>query len=331
MVALSRRLFAQAGSSTCRDAVVSSQIHLRFDATYAGCATSLPARSYATWDRATKAVTCLACDAAPALAGQELVRPVEEVADVGVTDPAVQRPATSAMPDRGVAGGSARRIADRQQAKRNRAKQARDQATREAHPRIGTLLVKAQDLMAEPERPTSWQQGATGEEAVGRRFDRLFGDGFAVLHDRRKRGSRWNIDHIVVGPRGAYVVDAKHYSGRLEVRSPGTFLRPAPKRVFVKGRSQDKRVEAMDWQVDWVSSAAGELIASYGGIIRPVLCFVGVDVALTQRPTLVGLSDVLVTWPERFVKDISRDGPLTHGQVCEVANRIATALPAAVS
>ena len=129
----------------------------------------------------------------------------------------------------------------------------------------------------------------------------------------------------------AYVIDAKHYSGRLEVRSPSTFLRPAPKRVFVKGRSQDKRVEAMDWQVGWVSSAAGELIASYGGTIRPVLCFVGVEVALNQRPALVGLSDVLVTWPGRFVKDISRDGPLTPDHIWEVANRIATALPAAVS
>lgn len=310
---------------------MSSRIHLRFDATCAACATSLPAHSYAIWDRTTKAVTCLPCDAAPAPVIQELGSPVEDVADVGVVDPAVRRPAASALSDRGVAGGSARKIADRQQAKRDREKRAQDQATREAHPRIGTLLVKAQHLMAEPQRPTSWQQGATGEEAVGRRFDRLSGEGFAVLHDRCKRGSRWNIDHIVIGPSGAYVIDAKHYSGRLEVRSPGTFLRPAPKRVFVKGRSQDERVKAMDWQVGWVSGAAGELIASYGGIIRPVLCFVGVELALTQRPALVGPNDVVVTWPQRFVKDISREGPLTPDQVREVADRIAKALPAAVS
>lgn len=310
---------------------MSSQIQLRYDATCATCATALPARSYAIWDRATKAVTCLACGAAPVPVGQVLALPVEGVGEVGVVDPAAQRRGAIAVTDRGVAGGSARKIADRQQAKRDRAKQAQDQATREAHPRIGPLLVNVQHLMAEPERPTSWQRGAAGEEAVGRRFDRLSSEGFAVLHDRRKRGSPWNIDHIVVGPRGAYVIDAKHYSGRLEVRSPGTFLRPAPKRVFVKGRSQDKRVEAMDWQVDWVRGAAGELIASYGGTIRPVLCFIGVEVARTQRPAVVGPNDVLVTWSERFVKDISREGPFNRDQICEVANRIAKELPAAAS
>ena len=291
----------------------------------------VPAGSSATWDRATKAATCLACDAATAPFGQRLARVADDAAVAEVVDPVVQKSAINAVLDSGVAGGSARKIANRQQASRDRAKQDQDRATREAHPRIGTLLVKARDLMAEPARPTSWQKGATGEEAVGRRFERLTGEGFAVLHDRRKPGSKWNIDHIVVGPRGVYVIDAKHYSGRLEVRSMGTFFRPAPKRVFVKGRSQDKRVEAMDWQVGWVSSAAGALIAGWGGSIKPVLCFVGVELALAQRAELVGPKDVLVTWPERFVKDISREGPLTRERISEVAFRIAEALPAAVS
>ena len=43
------------------------------------------------------------------------------------------------------------------------------------------------------------------------------------------------------------------------------------------------------------------------------------------------MKEVLVTWPERFVKDISREGPLTADRISEVAIRIAQALPAAVS
>ncbi len=125
--------------------------------------------------------------------------------------------------------------------------------------------------MVEPERPTSWQKGATGEEAAGRQFDRLTREGLVVLHDRRKPGSRWNIDHIVVGPRGFYVIDAKHYSGPLEVPDCGHLL-PARSQAGVReGRSQDKRAEAMEWQVGWVSGAAGDLIAGLGGIIEPKL------------------------------------------------------------
>ena len=279
----------------------------------------------------TKAATCVACNAATAPIGGSPLRAADDAVVVRSIDPVVWEPAVAAVLESGVAGGSARRIADRQRARRDRAKEDQDRATREAHPKIGTLLVKARDLMAEPAKPTSWQKGATGEEAVGRRFERLTGEGFAVLHDRRKPGSRWNIDHIVVGPRGVYVIDAKHYSGRLEVRSMGTLFRPAPKRVFVKGRPQDKRVEAMDWQVGWVSSAAGDLLAGCGGIIKPVLCFVGVELALGQRAELVGPNEVLVTWPSRFVKDISREGLLTRERIAEVAHRIAEALPAAVS
>jgi hypothetical protein len=151
-----------------------------------------------------------------------------------------------------------------------------------------------------------------------------------VLHDRLKPGTRWNIDHVIVGPRGVYVIDAKHYSGRLEIRSTGTTFRPGPHRVLVNGRQRDKQVAAMDWQVDCIRAATGDLLDQWGGVVRPVLCFLGVEIGLTQKPQLVGPGDVLVTWARRFVKDVSRDGPLTPEQIALVARRIAEALPPAV-
>jgi hypothetical protein len=42
----------------------------------------------------------------------------------------------------------------------------------------------------------------------------------AFLH-RAQWGSRANIDHLVIGPTGAFVVDAKNYRGRLSF-SKGT-------------------------------------------------------------------------------------------------------------
>jgi hypothetical protein len=125
------------------------------------------------------------------------------------------------------------------------------------------------------------------------------------------------------------VIDAKHYTGPLEVRRSGGVFRPGPNRVFVNGRSQDKRVAAMDWQVDCVETAAGELLTELGGVIRPVLCFVGVDLSFGQQASVAGEKEVLITWPRRFVKDVGRDGPLNPQQIDEVARRIAKALPPA--
>ncbi len=33
-------------------------------------------------------------------------------------------------------------------------------------------------------------------------------------------GSRANIDHLAVAPSGVYVIDAKRYKGKIEVRRP---------------------------------------------------------------------------------------------------------------
>lgn len=284
-------------------------IRLRYQGVCADCGTVLPKGSEACWDRAAKTARCSGACAGVA----------EVIEEVSVFDV-------------GIAGGSARKIAARQQAKRDQAKAAEEEAIREAMPVLGGAVVGLRRFFAEPEKPTSYAKGADGEEAVGRTFARLTDEGFVVLHDRRKPGTKWNIDHVVVGPRGVYVVDAKNYKGRLEIRTTGSIFRPGPNCVFLNGRSLHKRVDAMGWQVDTVTDACQELLDGTEAVIKPVLCFLGVELGLTQQPMLVGPnSDVLVTWPRRFVKDVGRDGPLSAEQVQQVARRIADRLPAAVA
>lgn len=56
-------------------------------------------------------------------------------------------------------------------------------------------------------------RGNEGEQRIGARLDVLHGAGWHVLHDRRKsRRSPANLDHVVVGPPGVLVVDAKNWS-----------------------------------------------------------------------------------------------------------------------
>ena len=62
--------------------------------------------------------------------------------------------------------------------------------------------------------------------------------------------SRANIDHIAIAPSGVFVIDAKRYTGKIEVRKP---LIGDPKLV-IRGRDKTKLVEGLKRQVEAVRS-----------------------------------------------------------------------------
>lgn len=68
--------------------------------------------------------------------------------------------------------------------------------------------------LADPER---WLRGAAGEEATARILARLPARTWTVQHDLPIPGSRANVDHLVVGPTGAWCIDTK--TTRAEVRA----------------------------------------------------------------------------------------------------------------
>jgi Nuclease-related domain len=67
----------------------------------------------------------------------------------------------------------------------------------------------------------AWRQGAAGERRTARLLGQLERQGWAVLHDLAVPGSRANIDHLVIGPGGVFVIDSKQYRGRLQLDSSG--------------------------------------------------------------------------------------------------------------
>jgi hypothetical protein len=63
-----------------------------------------------------------------------------------------------------------------------------------------------------------WEQGAAGEVEVAKALEAL-PQGWVVLHDLAWPGRpKANLDHVVIGPGGVFVVDAKNWSGTVEVR-----------------------------------------------------------------------------------------------------------------
>jgi hypothetical protein len=67
----------------------------------------------------------------------------------------------------------------------------------------------------------AWRRGAAGERRTARLLEPLDRHGWAVLHDLAAPGSRANIDHLVIGPGGVFVVDSKQYRGRLRLDPSG--------------------------------------------------------------------------------------------------------------
>lgn len=74
---------------------------------------------------------------------------------------------------------------------------------------------KAARLEGSAER---WERGAQGEDVTAAALDDLAGRGWTTFHDVRWPGRpRANIDHIVVGPTGVFVIDTKNWSGDIRV------------------------------------------------------------------------------------------------------------------
>jgi hypothetical protein len=67
----------------------------------------------------------------------------------------------------------------------------------------------------------AWRRGAAGERRTARLLDPLERQGWVVLHDLAVPGSRANIDHLVIGPGGVFVIDSKQYRGRLQLDPSG--------------------------------------------------------------------------------------------------------------
>jgi hypothetical protein len=63
------------------------------------------------------------------------------------------------------------------------------------------------------EQARAWQRGAQGERRTARLLDRLTRDGYVVFHDLAVPGSDANVDHLVIGRSGVFVIDSKQWTG----------------------------------------------------------------------------------------------------------------------
>lgn len=72
---------------------------------------------------------------------------------------------------------------------------------------------------APPHHIERWRQGADGEKATAKQLRPLLRDGWVLVND--VQCDRSNVDHILIGPAGVFLIDSKNLSGICTV-SDGT-------------------------------------------------------------------------------------------------------------
>ena len=284
------------------------------------CGAALVVGERAGWDSLAKKVTCMSCLDSTTSSG-----PPGDQVNPGPSEPPL---------DRGTAGRSVTREAERRSERHRRQQEDRLAADQEwrsqvkaEHPFAGRFLTaitpKVQARPA-PQHVRAWVSGAPGEQKVGVTLDGI--QGIIVLHDRHKPRSRNNIDHVAVTPAGVWVIDAKVRAGKkLEFRNKGGLL-GRDERLVVGGRDETKLVDDMAWQVQTVYAACADLLGDT--VVRPALCLVDATIGLLdRRPWMV--RGVVVCWRAVLPDLLLRAGPLDEQRMAEIAERIASQLPAA--
>jgi Nuclease-related domain len=106
----------------------------------------------------------------------------------------------------------------------------------------------------------AWRHGAQGERRTARLLAPLERRGYQVFHDLAVPGSAANVDHVVVGPTGVFVIDSKRYRGQL--RYTGGHL-------WHGGRTLDRTLQTLWWEATQVAETLGFRPDLH---VYPVLC-----------------------------------------------------------
>jgi hypothetical protein len=191
----------------------------------------------------------------------------------------------------------------------------------------GVLLVVAavatHRFFRIPDEIETWRADARAERRNARSLDRLARAGFTVLHDRSLPDSAGNIDHLVVGPSGAWLVETDTHAGPLRSNQAGLWSGKVPLRPMLS---------LVSWMGDKVATAlVADLPEGWQIDAQPVVAF-----ARAEPPHGLALIDGVVLLSMDAVVDyILAAGvvlkPLDVAMLVDVAERVFPPYPVASS
>jgi hypothetical protein len=145
-----------------------------------------------------------------------------------------------------------------------------------------------------------YERGAEGERVTAAVLEELPNEEWTVFHDLRWPGRRYaNVDHVVVGPPGVFVIDTKNWSGHIKVQADV---------LKQNGRRRDQAAAGAAEAALAVAQLTSVVSPQH---VRPVLCFVTSE-QLTghARDVMVcstaNVLTMLTTRPRAFSQDTLR-------------------------
>lgn len=179
---------------------------------------------------------------------------------------------------------------------------------------LAVLGVLAARHYRVPPEIEAWRVDAEAERRTARSLDRLTRAGYTVLHDRQLADSAGNIDHLVIGPSGAWVVETDAHRGPIRQNAAGVWAGKVPLR-------------AMLGLVAWMGEeATGQLVAELPSgwqlEAQSVVAF-----ARTEVPNGLALVDGVLLLPMAGVADYILSAgvvlrPIDVAMLVDVAERV---------
>ena len=100
------------------------------------------------------------------------------------------------------------------------------------------------------EQARTWQRGAHGERRTAHLLERLTRDGFVVFHDLAVPGNTSaNVDHLVIGPSGVFVIDSKQWTGSVHQGADGL--------AWHNHYPLDRTLETIRWEAQVIGRLLG--------------------------------------------------------------------------
>jgi Nuclease-related domain len=116
-------------------------------------------------------------------------------------------------------------------------------------------LVGWRQRFRSSEQARTWQRGAHGERHTARLLGRLHRDGFVVFHDLAVPGNTSaNVDHLVIGPSGVFVIDSKQWTGTVHQSADGL--------AWHNHHRLDRTLETVRWEAQAISRLLGTRAAA---------------------------------------------------------------------
>ena len=170
----------------------------------------------------------------------------------------------------------------------------------------------------------SWAVGAEGERRTAALLRPLERRGWVVVHDRAIPGTRANIDHVVIGPPGVFVVESKSYGGRVVI---------GRRSLWRDGWRIDEVVDQARREAAALHEALADALRVAGVGVTPVVCVHRASVERRRFWYRAAVGGIAICGGGRLVKVLTRRPAVLDAATVERLGRLAAARlsPAAAS